>query len=290
MKKISLLIIFFILISCDGKIKEYYFSNKNLKKEYYLNENKYDGLYKEYYKSGNLKEKHFYTKGIKIDTSYFYYDNDLNIIKGKIYHSLNKEKDSGFVYNENNKLISKGLLNKSGIKIGKWYFFYNTGGLKEVIEYFNINQKEFVNQRWRYNKKGKLDPSKSNFFEIKTSSDTISKNEEIKLLFNLTQPFFSKKSRFYAIIPIDQSKLKIDFSNFNNIEKDTVLSLNEEGRSRDYDKHNHSLIFSMSYKESGMKHIRGVLIERIENDSFDVNDSIKYKKRYLYFNKNLYVK
>lgn len=286
--RLVLLLVLGFLVGCTGKKEEFY-SNSKLKKRYFLKEGKLNGKYLEFFESGNLKEKHSFSLGIKVDTSYFYFDDDLNGISIKIDNKVKHVKPA-FFYFPTGELKAKGFLDSDNVKVDKWTVFHKNSNLNKLIEYFNIDGREYVNQTWKYNDKGKINKKEGHFFDIQISKDTLQIDEEVKVLFNLSRPLFSPKSEVYVLIPVEDSDLKKDFSNFREIEKDTFLSLNREGRSSDYDKYNLSVAFSLSYEKTGVKQIRGVLVERTYDGSIIKNDSLKFEERYLYFNKSLFVR
>lgn len=281
------LVALLLLFSCTNKKEEFY-QNSNLKRQYYLKNGKIDGIYLEYFENGNLKEKHLYNLGVKVDTSYFYFDNDSNGVKIKIDNSLEQMKKASF-YFPTGELKAKGILDSTNVKVGKWLVFHKNGEIDKIIEYFNINQKEYVNQTWKYSD-GEINNDKGHFFEMQISKDTVQVNEDIKVLFNLSRPLFSAKSEVYVLIPREDNELRSDFSNFNEVKKDTFLSLNKEGRSTDFDKYNLSVAFSLSYEKRGIKRIRGVLVEKTDEGFLEEKDSLKFEERYLYFNKEVFVK
>ncbi len=301
MRVLYLVFLVCFVISCNTNIVKEYHSNNVLKKEYTKVNGKLHGIYKEYYESGNLKLLYKYEHGLYKDSSLLFYDDKEQSLKFKELFLTNGH-DSLYYYHSNGQLEAKGIVNKKDIRIGDWYFYRKDGSLLQKLEYFDIDGKDYINQRWRYTKENKLMWSEGNFYELETTTrkDTAFVGQEIKFVFYLKRPLFALNSRSFVVLPLDQEKLKQDFSNLKDVETDTVFSLKEQGLHKNYSSANLSVAFSYTFSKPGIEHVRGVLVEqihqgmlpdqRIKSWLFTKKDTFDKKEREIYFDKKIYVK
>mgnify|MGYP003586811365 CR=1 FL=1 len=154
MKKIFIILELLLFISCN---------NKKEVVEYYDNE--------------NPKSVYIYEKGIKQDSSIHFYKTPKAVIK-----TIKYWKDNNAYYQrdffDNGSLMREGHLLRDNFRIGKWDLYNSEGCKLEVIEYFNINNKSYINQVWKLNSKGDTIPG-GGFYEVK-NKDTISNNTPIR--------------------------------------------------------------------------------------------------------------
>ncbi|SDY10138.1 hypothetical protein SAMN05444411_1254 [Lutibacter oricola] len=153
-----------------------------------------------------------------------------------------------------------------------------------IVEYININGKEYANQIWIVDKKN--DTIGGNYFDT-FIMDTTELGKVTKLQFTLTKPTIKWESDMFVILP-DEEKLKEDFSNLSEIKLDTFHSLKNDGISNDKLLNldlplNHIAEFGIEYSTSGKKRIRGLIVERgkVKGKGFE---------RRLFFDKTVYVK
>lgn len=290
MKELKNLISIAILcsfLSCNNIKREYYKNSGNIKKEYYVVDGKKNGLYKEFYEDGKIKYIHKFRNGEKIDSSmYFRNEPSDNSLIWKKKYLKNGKIFMIFFYKKSLKKAEGEVLN-SLKRIGEWKFYREDGTLLRKSEYFNINGEEFLNQYWNFNEKGKLEFTEGNYYESIISNDTVYVDESVSVLFNLKRPAFSYDSKFYAILIGKNQEIKDDFSNFEVVEKDTILSLSNLGG--DYKKYNFSVAFNIKYSNTGLKRLKGVLVEEID-EKINRDDIIfKKKQRKIFFDKKILV-
>jgi len=263
-----ILIITLLLLSCNSK--KTYYPNGKLKEEYNLKNNKKEGKYFLYYETGKIKEQHLLKLGINVDSSLFYRDNAEGSISKKIKYLT---KDTILVQNffENGILKSEGkkVFNK---KINYWKYYHSTGELSDYLEYLNINKKEYLNNRISYNKKRDTIFGKSNFYILKTVKDTFKTNQLIRFNLFVAAPFFSNDSEVLAFIPKNLlSDFDSNFSNFENIEVDTIVNFKNDGifhkNLSDNAPLNRIIGFDLSFSKAGIKHVRGYIEENNNNSS-----------------------
>lgn len=290
MRTLIIIICFFIILSCDSKKIERY-ENGNIKKEYSLQKDKIEGFYKEYYENGNIKEIHKYRDGARVDSSFYYYktaDRRIKRIKYNYIEDTLQIKD----YAVNGVLIREGSMLQNENKIGKWFLYREDGTLSEVLEYIDLDGKEYLNQGWHFDKKEDTIPNKGNYLKFKFSKDTVHLYEPIKVLVKLQQPLLSYNSEVYICIPKGSfDEVNDNFSNLREIEWDTLPSIKNEKIIENYNKYNLYVSFGLEFNKPGIKHIRGFLSE---NNEISLNkqkkDSINMKERKIYFDEIIYVK
>lgn len=289
MKKIFIVCLLFI-VSCDKIHKEYY-SNGALYKDYQLVNNLYNGTYNEYYQNGVAKVTHKYLNGKKVDTS-IYYDKKGVLREKRVW--LDSLKNKVILFNNDYK-TAEGLITNDKLKINNWTYFKKDKD--SIVEYVIVDKSSYVNQFWIKDKKGDTLWNKSNDYKIYLSKSVISLNEIVKVRLVLMDPFLNNLSDLKVLLFKDSNNSKVDFYNYKGVEKDTFLSLKNDGIPHpEVPKdvfQNHMVEFGLKFKTTGKKKIKGVLreyskgyfkgksnkLEKFENDLFfekeiNVTDSI----------------
>jgi antitoxin component YwqK of YwqJK toxin-antitoxin module len=275
----TLMMVVLLLSSCNSK--KTYYPNGNMKEEYKVNRNKKNGTYLSYYETGKIKERHLFNLDINVDSSLFYRDNEENSIEKKLKYLINdtvlvqKFFESGILKSEGKKIYNK--------KINYWKYYHPTGQLSDYLEYLNIDKKEYLNNRISYNVKGDTVFNKSNFYILKTVKDTFKTNQLIRFNLFLVAPLFSNDSEVLAFIPKNAlSDFDLNFSNFENIEVDTIINFKNDGITHknfsDDAPLNRVIGFDLSFSKTGNKNVRGYIEEKNENTS-----------RLLFFNKMIVI-
>lgn len=239
------------------------------------------------YRNGNVESVHYYGADKKIDSSHFFAENQKN--NQIVYYRENDSINVAVEFDEEGNKFAEGKIVKKNIdfRIGQWKFF-NRPNADSIVEYFNVDNKSYTNQIWILDKNSKDTLyDRGNFYYI-FNKDTISINDTLKYRFYLYQPFYSYNSEMEVIIPEDSKKLKEDFSNFHEIEKDTFYSLKNDGIPHpeipEEVPKNHNVNFGVIYTKPGEKRIRGYIAEYI----YKINnrDSTRIERR-LYFDKRI---
>ncbi|WP_298782746.1 hypothetical protein [uncultured Polaribacter sp.] len=179
----------------------------------------------------------------------------------------------------------KNSLTETTNRIGIRKFKVADENIKDsIVEYINIDGKEYANQIWIVDKKN--DTIGGNYFDT-FIMDTTKLGKVTKLQFTLTKPTIKWESDMFVVLP-DEEKLKEDFSNLSEIKLDTFHSLKNDGISNDKLLNldlplNHISEFGIEYSTPGKKRIRGLIVER---------GKVKGKgyERRLFFDKTVYVK
>ena len=287
-----------LITSCDSKVKEYY-ENGNLRKVYTKKNNQLQGDYLVYFDDGiTLKESHIYIDGVKKDTS-FYYDPNRQLTELNIWNdSLPQFKV--VIKNQKGEILEEGVRisdkDSAGVKrFGIWKFYVSNNFYKDsLVEYINFRDKTYVNQIWLVNKQGDTLQDRGNYFESaiydkETQNDTTTLGNITRLKFLLTKPMYGLDSDMFVVLPFDDDDLRDDFSNLQEIKRDTFPSLMNDGISRsnipDYVKANLFTEFGLEYGKSGTKRVRGVVVEVAGK-----NSEYYGRERRLFFDKTFYVK
>ncbi len=178
--------------------------------------------------------------------------------------------------------FSSQTTNRIGIK----KFKASDENIKDsIVEYLKINGKEYANQIWIVDKNN--DTIGGNYYDT-FIMDTTKLGEITKLQFTLTKPTIKWESNMFVVLPLEDDKLKEDFSNLTEIKLDTFHSFENDGISNDklLDLNlplNHIAEFGIEYSTPGKKRIRGLIVERGKLNG-------KGYERRLFFDKSVYVK
>ncbi|NAY93487.1 hypothetical protein GTQ34_16365 [Muricauda sp. JGD-17] len=174
--------------------------------------------------------------------------------------SCRTDKKNGTVNNSGNS-ISSDSLERTGI----WKYAVNNESIKDsIVEFLKINGRDYVNQIWLVNKE--RDTVGGNYFNMYLN-DTTKLGEVTRIRFELAQPAISKDSEVYVLLPVEVSDLEEEFSNFFDLELDTVHSLKNDGISHPKLadsglKLNHIVEFGIEYSTPGKKRIKGIISEK----------------------------
>ncbi|MBQ0767770.1 MAG: hypothetical protein KBT58_00650 [Bizionia sp.] len=164
-------------------------------------------------------------------------------------------------------------------------------GVRREIEYLNIDGEKFMNQYWTIKGKDTLDIGNNyhiriNDFQIKD------KGLQVEILLRLSA--YKNFSNLYFILPKGGgfSKLNSDFSNYKEIEYDTIYNLisyeypNNSGYNEYWAKR--SVVFELNPYENDDIYLRGILIEQKDTTFIDKNNNkIIQLERYLYVNEKI---
>lgn len=284
-KNILLLSMICFLFSCTNqeKIIDYY-SNGQIKNEYYIDKTLKVGKYKEFYENGNPKTIYVYEKGMKQDSSIHYYNTPKKVVKTIKYWKNNTpfyQKD----FFENGRLKREGKLLKDNFRIGKWNLYSPENYKSEIIEYFDINNQSYNNQTWKLNREGDTIAG-GNFYRLLHFRDTVIYNQPSRTHFLLKQRVL--EGELLVCLPKKGESLKPDFSNEYEISWDTINNIFREFKNAPkYEKAKYDVIFGLISDSRGINTLRGYLLERQDVRHSDTLDFITRK---IYFDIPYYVK
>lgn len=261
-----------------------------------------DSIRKEFYSSGNLKS-------LKLDDSLkVYYDTLPKILK-----ELYLKNGDVVKYYKNGNFFLKGKLNNDKQRIGEWEFYTREGSLSEIREYYIIEGKSYVNQNqyiakddeyWLtyknrdfnfYNQEeflsDTINSDMSRYAEFIARNDTIYLNKPWKAAcFYYTPLFRDKNSQAVIILSTDDNIFNEDFSNMNEVKKDTFYSLAKDIENKKWfpeDDPDYTVVFGRWFDTPGEKIIRGYLSEFYTEQKADTT---KTKESLIFFEKTIYVK
>ncbi|WP_350284653.1 hypothetical protein [uncultured Croceitalea sp.] len=283
------LILVYSLLSCNRNQVAEYHRNGNLKLSYFVNsEGNIHGVYKSFYESGNISELKYFDNGILVDSLLTFYDNPNIPVKSKdLYH---KQYTKTLHFNKNGDTIKKGRFFKTN-RIGKWIF--HNDDIDSIVEYKLISGSSYTNQIWiRDNSTNDTLISRGNYFLLR-HKDTINVTENLRIKLFLKESFYGEESNMFLVIPKLEKELNKDYSNWDIIEKDTILSLKNDGIPHpelpiDFPV-NHFVEFALEDTGSGKKILRGILVEYSRNKEIEGLGYDTVERR-LYFDTEYYVK
>lgn len=250
-------------------VKEFYSTGELLTEISFIKKSKIkDGVFKEYYKNGTVKKIVNFKNNLPIDTA-FLYD---KYGKLKFKEIIKEDTIYSTYYNSDGTFSSKSkFINTTPpIKIG-WEVIYNKQGkLSDSIEYINLNNSSYLNQRIKINREDKINLDSSFFYNIKISKIL---NTEFYQL-NVSYIPLNKKAQVFMVLSNDLNK---DFSNLNKVQFDTLFM------------DNNKLITNKLKKES--RKLVGYFYEYHPIVSEFKKDSVKVtiKEKEVYFNKTFFV-
>lgn len=295
MKKAIILLFIFFIYSCNNKKIEY-FDNGNVKSVYSLKDGEYHGLFESYDNIGNIKEMHIYQNGEKSDSSVYY--KNTGVINYIDYYQEGLVTYRKFLF-DNGKIKEEGKMFRGQFPIGKWKHYDNEGYLTQIKEIKNIQNQPFLNQNWVFNRKGDTLQEKSVYYNISYEKDTITLEEPIRSIVYLKGPLFKdENSSVMVIIPKDYSEnFNEDFSNLEEVVKDTVHNLNIEKDIRSQlglgieENYQYTVFFGRFFNTPGLKKFRGIIVEYYYTEN-NIPDSLNnnYYEHKQYFEKTIYVK
>ena len=251
MKKLLFLLLI-LNFSCNNEksLKKYY-SNGNLKLKITLNKKGIpNGKFEQYFENGKLKDSGKYINGIITDSVYSYYENGQIKEKG-VFHNGHKQ-NWWKVFDKNNKILKKE-------------------------EYYEVNDSAYLNQNIQFDSNGKINYSKSTFFNFKIP-DTLKLG---KNLINNNEYYTYEKGSgnyHYVSIIIDNEYSK------NKIKKDTFLNkIIKSGK-------NNPWFGIYAYKKGRMK-IKGKIEETflITKQNSKDSEEIKIFIENKYFEKEVFI-
>lgn len=178
-----------------------------------------------------------------------------------------KEKSfytNGYVKNKDNYLECKN---------DNWCYIYGQNKrLLSKYQIFKLKKAKVLNQSIVYDLEGKIDLSRSSFYEINCPDTLFVGNNKINVTYC---PYFKDKENwlFFCV----GKKLNSDFSNKNNVELDTFTSSNSK------------YFISVDFKKEGLDTIRGFITEEVLRSNPKTNSYEELSHTKL-FEKAVYVK
>lgn len=259
------LILLFLLISCERNI------DKLSKTEFYENGNIFriayhNGEMISFYSSGSINEVIFKMNSV-IDKNHLKFidsiDNSLIEIDHYEYKFIALEK--------NGHLNTIGVLDSLKRRNGIWLGYIDN--VKSCyIEKLQINNKEYDNQIWGFNREKMIVYGNSYGIKLKHNE-----KDSSFLYTYLPYESLSRTSDIFLCIPDDETELELDFTNYKNITWDTIesvktIKIKQNLKLDKYD--NHRLFVPISKKQN---RFQAILVETEKQN----NDSISYREIFI---------
>ncbi|WP_430409207.1 hypothetical protein [Kordia sp.] len=228
---------------------------------------------------------------IKQSDSIFLGENKLGLPTKSIYYP-SKRKDSFRLraFYVDGKLKDSSYITKNGFILGNRIAFeFPDDKIKSVYQYLKIDHKNFLNQYWAIEGKDTL-YTYGNHYRIKFY-DSIKQNKNFQVQIMLRKSYEEDFSSLFFLTPKEHySVLKSDFSNYNEVEYDTIKSLKDDEikGNETYDEYwsKRTIAFRTGFADKGINHIRGILVE--QRDTL-MDGEKNFIKRYLFVNEEVYV-
>lgn len=184
------------------------------------------------------------------------------------------QKDTTLVsnYYRNGILKEKGR-EVGGNKIGKWSYYLEENKLDKVFEYIVINNNQYTNQGWYFNKEGDTIHDLGNHYNYEFSPKE-HYSGEIFMLKLKYKPIVASNSDVIAFLSTD---VKYDFSNLNNVPYDTIHFDNFESN------------VTFEFENPGDYFLRGYIKEFIYKVP-TIENPTDYEERIMYVNIPLKIK
>uniref|UniRef100_UPI000C294FCE hypothetical protein n=1 Tax=Confluentibacter lentus TaxID=1699412 RepID=UPI000C294FCE len=249
----------------------------------------------------------------KLNETIEYYANNPKVVFKKTIHQT--DFDSIYFYYDNGKLFKEGKQNKENKIFGIWKLYDKESNLREIREWFIINDHSLINRVWFLDKNGDtlawnyenstfdqkefvndtLDIRASSYDIFDFNKDTISINEPVRAIAYCNSPQIREyNSQIRIFLNCESENLKSPFPNdsilrtdyYENLSKDTINQKWFSGI--DPKKYKYVAVFGARFKTTGEKLLRGYMEEYAIGPFKDNDyDSITSRK---YFEKRIYVK
>jgi hypothetical protein len=152
------------IIACKSKVEKVYYPNGKLKFVGKVNNDLPEGLCSTFYENGQLMQISNWNHGQMNGLRKYYYEN--GNLKEKSYWKNDSLDGWASFYSPNGKISIVGKY-RNGEGNG-WFQYYDSGGkLISMIEYFLNKGETLVNQEIRFDKNGRINKGKSNYYSIK---------------------------------------------------------------------------------------------------------------------------
>lgn len=228
---------------------------------------------------------------IKQSDSIFLGKNNQGLSTKSIYYP-SKRKDSFRLraFYVDGKLKDSCYITKNGFILGNRIAFdLPDDKVKSVYQYLKIDNKNFLNQYWAIDGKDTL-YTYGNHYRIKFY-DSIKKNKYFQVEIMLRKSYKEDFARLFFLTPKEHySVLKLDFSNYDEIEYDTIQNLKDDNikGNETYDQYwsKRTIAYKTGFAYKGINYIRGILVE--QKDTL-INDEKRSIDRYLFVNEEVFV-
>lgn len=221
------------------------------------------------------------------DTIYVFYNNSN---KGNLKQRIIKVNDS---IDKVEYFFRNGLIDKEGeilydkYKYGKWvyYAYENENYDKQIIEYKFIDSIEYLNQIWYVDSFN--DTIGGNYLKHTKINNNYMLGDTLNIQFYMHTPLVNNDAKLNLIYATNE-KFNLFFSNQNEIEKDTVMSIYEINNLKGNELEKYKRWVDMNYilTKKGKHWIRNILVEKFDSI---YGDTLSSQIRKVYFEKKIHV-
>ena len=262
-----------------------------------------------FYLSGNLHVEKFISADGRLIKRIEYYDRSTKVEYRRDirFHDF----DSTFYLYDNGNIFKKGKVTFKNKPFGSWTYYDRTSNLREIREWFVLNNKSTINRNWYIAKNKDTIPyvENKNYFHqvefatdtlpfnsssytiIKFNKDTISVTEPIRAFAYLGSPLLSNhSSETILFLAKDDNNYNSDFSNESKVKFDTFRNLTEDIANEKWFKNynpKYTVAFGKWIKHKGKKVMRGYLLEYAKGNFENGIDSITHRT---YFEKEIIIR
>lgn len=219
----TILITLTVVFVCSCKkdthyVKKHYYPTGELLTEitYNIKDSLKDGSYKEYYKNKQLKQLMFFKDDKPVDSALQYHKN------GRIKFREIRGKDTikTVHYHDNGvKFIEGNFLNREKPIESGWFKFYRKNeSLSDSVEYINVNNKGYLNQRYHYDENKKIVKDSSRYYSFQ-----LSQIKDSTYQYKISYEPMIKDAKVCLIVDSDINE---NFSNLKELEMDTIFMKN----------------------------------------------------------------
>lgn len=220
--------------------------------------------------------------------------------------------DSVYVYYDNGNILKKGKKTKDGKKFGVWNLYDKNEDLREIREWFLIEDTVRINRAWFLNSEGDTLAWRKEdriFDQKEFENDTLSfRNSQYNFVKFITPDTIAVSQYYYGyatvgspllrdfdwevlvVVNKPNEEINRDFSNLNEVELDTFFNVSRDATLKvksDYDP-KHIAAFSQKFSTPGEKTIRGYVLEYTDEYLLPGGERTRADRK-IYFEKQIYV-
>lgn len=271
----TILFISLLTFSCNDQsssVQREYYLNRQLKVETEVQNNNWHGKRIRYYPSGKVKSVAYYKDGKNHGTLTDFYED--GSVEGEVHFKDGRLNGISKYYYPNGTL-EMVVPYKDGIRVGWGKFYRKDGSLEsmesKVVDLYEQNGKEEVNQVIMFNEEGKIMKDSSYYLSISNNCDTLELGDTCQVTVTLETPML-KKDMQMLIGGYDEFYRLVDKSR-----QDTILG-------KDF-----KATYTFVASSRGQHVLRGRVDDFRESGKSDDTTYVRHERR-SFFSKKVFVK